>query len=88
MHFETNATTGHKFCLSQISMSNNGVRDLIEHSDALIDVCDFADNIDSKYKRCIKNYRRLIKIVRKNDGDYTDKELDDYDKYSNLWFQD
>ena len=43
MHFDGNKEVGQNFCLSQISMTNSGVRALIESIDILIDLCGFSN---------------------------------------------
>ena len=42
----------------------------------------------TQLRRCASNYKNLIRILTKEKEDYTDNDLDEYEKFSKLWIND
>ena len=65
LYFEEDVSTGNKFKLCPISLTNNSIRKVMDQLELLIDVSDSDDGRKVLWKECIKNYRSALEILRK-----------------------
>ena len=80
--------------IGKINLENTKTREVVENIEQLIDFCLPSDNDEAIYHRekwltVVHHYVSSMNIVQKKDGEYTNKELKQYEKdaaiFGNLW---
>ena len=87
LNFEKDAD-GANLKLKPISMTNGTVRAILNELEKLINISTGHEDNNKKWKRCIPYYREALKILRKKKENYTQDEIENFQKNIDLWFSD
>ena len=73
--------------IGTINMENYKVRKCIDNIDQLIDFSIHDETRKIALWRCLSHYKKLMNIMRKADGNYTNEELEQFSHHSKEFFQ-
>ena len=73
--------------IGTINMENYKVRKCIDNIDQLIDFSIHDETRKIALRRCLSHYKKLMNIMRKADGNYTNEELEQFSHHSKEFFQ-